>query len=458
MNVSGTQHLRTALRGGGREKSPSRRGCLPFFLILLLIAVGATLGILFFTRGDAVSGRSEAELAAAVADAKKEWMRLYQSGAASTPEGEAELAAARDLWKDAESACFDRINELRREWSEISDDPRGDRRKLAALEERLRVLGAGPEPNETIPPLKYRDSRDYTLRARHLDYSAAKYGELDFPARDRRRASSSRGATTGILVDLTSGKVLWAKNPDKAVPIASMVKMMTVLVTLEELETRSDIDLSTRVQITGAVNTIPKDGVIYLDTRESFPLEHLLQAIVIKSANDAAVQIAEFIGGGDQQAFVARMNDRARSLGMKNTRYTSPCGLPVKGREDSVSSPADLVILAEELLHYPKVMEFAGIQHIQIPRPLPPGKIDLSTTNKLVNPRWEGVDGLKTGFTNAAGSCLTVTCLRNGRRLVGVVTGFGSAGDRDRFCRALLDWGYARAAELEKNAAAPAAK
>lgn len=282
-----------------------------------------------------------------------------------------------------------------------------------------------------------------------LDYSRPLHsGDLSFPAKKDRAACSSTGATAGCLVDLTSGRVLWAKNPKKAVPIASMVKMMTMLLTAEELENNPDITLDTEIQVTDIVNTIAKTGIIYLDKREKFPLKTLLMAVTIKSANDAAMQLAEFLGGGDSAAFVDRMNSRAAELGMTNTIYYNACGLKEDGK-NSLSSPADLVILAEEVLEHDILMDYAKIQHIRLPRPLPPGEIDLSTTNKLINPQWPGVDGLKTGFTNDAGSCLTVTCIRNGRRLVGVVTGYGSAKDRDRFCRSLLDWGYEKSAAID---------
>ena len=171
-----------------------------------------------------------------------------------------------------------------------------------------------------------------------------------------------------------------------------------------------------------------------------------MKAVTIKSANDAAVQVAEFIGG-DVDSFVNRMNLRAQTLGMTNSHFVSPCGLPDKKKGNSLSCARDMVVLAEQLLEYPDVMRWSTTKQDFIREG--EKKTMLTTTNKLVNPRWPGVDGLKTGFINASGYCLTFSVLRDGRRIVGCVTGFKSARDRDRFSRKLIDWGYARAAALK---------
>ena len=151
--------------------------------------------------------------------------------------------------------------------------------------------------------------------------------------------------------------------------------------------------------------------------------------------------------GGDVDSFVNRMNLRAQTLGMTNSHFVSPCGLPDKKKGNSLSCARDMVVLAEQLLEYPDVMRWSTTKQDFIREG--EKKTMLTTTNKLVNPRWPGVDGLKTGFINASGYCLTFSVLRDGRRIVGCVTGFKSARDRDRFSRKLIDWGYARAAVLK---------
>ena len=218
-----------------------------------------------------------------------------------------------------------------------------------------------------------------------------------------------------------------------------MVKMMTLLLTMEELERDPKLNLKSKVDITPTVMKVPRTGVIWLDPRETFPLEELLLAISVKSANDAAVQVAEFIGGSVDN-FVGEMNQRAKELNMTKTMFLNPNGLPdAKGR-NSLSSPYDMCLLAEQLLEYPKIMEWSSTTTVWVRN----NKTVLTTTNNLVKRKIPGVDGLKTGFTNAAGSCLTFTAKRNGRRIIGCVAGCSGSKARDSFCANLLDWAYAQ--------------
>lgn len=241
---------------------------------------------------------------------------------------------------------------------------------------------------------------------------------------------------TGILVDPTTRKVLWAKNADKAVPVASMTKMMTLLLT-EEAIAAGKVGRDTVIQVTVEAYKIG-GAQVWLDPRESFPLSELEKTIAIKSANDSAYLVGEYLGGGSMAAFVAAMNARAKQLGMAHTRFYDAHGLGDDQGHDNLSSAHDMVILAEQLLKYPEVMRLAATRTDTFRN----GKLDLKNHNNLVFNQVPGVDGLKTGFTNKAGFCVTVTCERGGRRLIGCVTGFKSHRDRDAFCKALLDWGY----------------
>ncbi len=253
-----------------------------------------------------------------------------------------------------------------------------------------------------------------------------------------------KNAKTGIVVDLDSRKVLWEKKADAQVPVASMVKMMTLLLAFEAMEANPEIRLDTPVQISREVLRVPRTGVIYLDPRETLPLSDLLKAVTIKSANDAAVQVA-ILFGGTHEKFIQMMNTRALELGMIGTRFVSACGLPDSDKQESVSTARDMVILGERLLEYPKILEWSQIQLDYIRKDSKP--FMLNTTNNLINPHYPGVDGLKTGFTNGAGFCLTFSALRNNRRIVGCVTGFPQAkqpGGRDPFARKLIDWAYTR--------------
>ncbi len=254
-----------------------------------------------------------------------------------------------------------------------------------------------------------------------------------------KEVPGAAGVGTGIVVDLGTRQVLWQKDAHRSVPIASMVKMMTMLLTMESLEARPELSLNSPVKITKTALAVPRTGIVWLDPRETFPLSDLMKAVAIKSANDAAVQVAEFIGGSVDD-FVASMNRRAVELGMTDSKFVSPCGLPDKVKGNSTSSARDMVLLAEQLLEYPDVMHWSGTQLDYIREG--EKKTMLTTTNNLVNPRWPGVDGLKTGYISASGFCLTFSVLRDNRRIVGCVTGFKSARDRDRFCRKLINWSY----------------
>ncbi len=286
------------------------------------------------------------------------------------------------------------------------------------------------------PVNRYRSPSANPNFGRPFDYSGARIGNLP-----EKEVPGSNGARTGILVDLDTRRVLWEKNSHQPVPIASMVKMMTMLITCEALEKNPAWSMESPVRITKTVLDVPRTGIIWLDPRETFPLSDLMKAIAIKSANDAATQVAEFIGQGSVDSFIRRMNLRATELGMTDSRFVSPCGLKDKTRGNSTSSARDMVVLAERLLEYPQIIQWCSTQ-VDYIRQNTPKPTQLSTTNKLINPHWPGVDGMKTGFTNDAGYCLTFTVLRDGRRLAGCVTGFQSGRDRDRFCRKLIDWGY----------------
>ena len=258
---------------------------------------------------------------------------------------------------------------------------------------------------------------------------------------------SSAQSRSGILVDADTGNVLWDKQAAVAVPIASMTKIMTLLLASEDIYFHRDgISLDSEVKVSRAAMKIGGSQV-WLDERETFKLEELLRAVAIKSANDAAFQVAEFLGGGDVYGFVARMNRRARELGMKNTKFFNPHGLPgTSASQDNISSAEDMALLAEYCLGHEMIMKMAAMTKSTFRN----GKLELINHNNLLPGRKypaAGVDGLKTGFINRSGYCVTITCKRGGKRMIAVVTGFDSAKNRDIFTRQLLDWGYARAGD-----------
>lgn len=324
---------------------------------------------------------------------------------------------------------------------EASEEKPGFWSRLFGFSRKPAAQPVAKTPEPPPPPVyRYKKPTGNPKFGQPFNFATAVRGDL--PA---NVVPGSAGARTGIMVDLNTRNVLWEKDSFKMVPVASMVKMMTLLLTFEEMERNPAISLDTPVKITRTVLKVPRTGIIWLDPRETFPLSDLLKAVTIKSANDAATQVAEFIGG-DVNSFIIRMNQRARSLGMMHSKFVSPCGLKDKKLGNSLSCARDMVVVGEQLLEYPPVMQWSTTKQDSIREG--DKKTILTTTNKLVNPRWPGVDGLKTGYTADAGSCLTFSVLRDGRRILGCVTGFKSARDRDRFCRKLIDWGYRRAATL----------
>lgn len=258
---------------------------------------------------------------------------------------------------------------------------------------------------------------------------------------------SSANATSGILLDADTRIVLWAKNPERAFPIASMTKLMTLFLAYEDI-VAGKVALDTQIQVTRAAAKIGGSQV-WLDPRETFSLQDLLMAVSLKSANDAAYLVGEYLGGGDVAAFIARMNRRAAELGMKNTHYYNPHGLPgTSSRTDNVSSPADMATLAEYILEHPLLMKWSSTLYADFRTPGTKGHLRMKNHNNLLpGGRYAspGVDGLKTGFIARSGYCVTVTCLRNGKRMIAMVTGYPTARERDQFLRQLLSWGYSRA-------------
>ncbi len=270
-----------------------------------------------------------------------------------------------------------------------------------------------------------------------MDFSRAKRGDLP-----EKLVPGAGGVGTGIVVDMDTRKVLWEKNSRHPVPVASMVKMMTMLLTAEAMERTGKPELDDKITITRTVMQVKRTGVLWLAPGESFTMRELLLGIAVKSANDAATQVAEVIGG-DVDSFVRTMNERAKALHLDSMRFYNPCGLPDKRGRNAMSSAADMVLLGEQLLEYPFLIEMCST----LKGAIRDGKTIFVNTNHLINPHYPGVDGLKTGYINQSGFCLTFSALRDGRRIIGCVTGFKNPGDRDRFCRKLIDWAYRQPAK-----------
>ncbi len=259
--------------------------------------------------------------------------------------------------------------------------------------------------------------------------------------------AGSKNVKAGILVDLGTRKVLWSKNSDRAYGIASMTKMMTALVAMEKLAQDNNANLNSTVKVSKTAakfSAKQRGGIIWLDHRESFSVDNLLKAMLIKSANDVAYLVAEHFGDGSVDKFIAEMNKRSKELGFAKSSYVNSHGLTeYRNRRANYnkSSAEDQARLAELLLQYPEIVGITSTTSFKLPRKVGKHKYTLlSNTNKLINKK-NGIIGMKTGFTNAAGWCLTTVYHKNNKTLVGVVMGMPSSKSRNKFMNNLLEWG-----------------
>lgn len=238
-----------------------------------------------------------------------------------------------------------------------------------------------------------------------------------------------------ILINAGSGVVLYEKDPHAQYPPASMVKMMLMLLVVEKVETRS-ISLDDPIKTSAKASKFGGSQV-YLKQGEVFPLREMMKAIVIHSANDASVAVAQFLTGS-VAGTADLMNRRARELGMNDTVYYSVDGLPPgRGGRPDLSSAHDLALLARELIKYPKLLEWCSTETA----PFRDGEFILTNTNRLIG-SFPGADGIKTGYYREAGYNLTATASRDGLRMISVVLGVST--DRGRFeeSRRLLSIGF----------------
>ena len=238
-----------------------------------------------------------------------------------------------------------------------------------------------------------------------------------------------------ILVEAGSNTVLFAHNPDLQRSPASTQKLILELVVMDLVKAGKfalgdSIHVSARAAKTGGAQ-------VFLAQGEVFPLQELMEAIIIPSANDACVAVAEHIGGS-VEGFVDLMNARAMELGLANTHCVNVHGLDDTPKDNrNLTTARDLAEVARALIGHPEVLHWSSIRY----KPFRNGEFMLYTTNKLLG-RFQGLDGLKTGYTRRAGSCLVATAVRHEMRLVSVILGARSEKARDQETRRLLSWGF----------------
>lgn len=241
-------------------------------------------------------------------------------------------------------------------------------------------------------------------------------------------------AKSAIMIEASTGEILFQKNKDEKLAPASMTKMMSMLLIMEEIENGN---LKWNEMITTSEKASSMGGSqIFLKVGEKMTVEDLLKGVAIASGNDAVVALAERVSGSEEQ-FVKRMNTRAQDLGLKNTNFINATGLTA---DNHYSSAYDMSLIAKELVKHEKILEFTSTYEDYL-RKDTKSPFWLVNTNRLVRFK-EGVDGLKTGFTDEAGYCLTATMKKDNMRLITVVMKEENTSKRSADTTKMLDYGF----------------
>jgi D-alanyl-D-alanine carboxypeptidase (penicillin-binding protein 5/6) len=259
----------------------------------------------------------------------------------------------------------------------------------------------------------------------------SQYGTLVAPSSEQVNVKLKKGLTSGMLFDVHTGEILWERNPDRVLPIASLTKMMTALVVAAHSRP------SDRVLITPEAVHFSGSGIGLLPVHKHVSELALLYGLLLPSGNDAAIALAQHVAG-TQLGLIAMMNRQARELGLSCTHFTTVSGLVDQGNH---SCAADLALLAHLVLEQPLLAHIVGSRSATLPFPIKGGKLYLYTNNPLLITRYPGADGIKTGYTQAAGQCLVATA-RRGRTWLGVIL-LHSADTPDQAER-LLNAGFAK--------------
>lgn len=240
---------------------------------------------------------------------------------------------------------------------------------------------------------------------------------------------------SAIVMDYGSKEVLYEKDAHEKMPVASMVKMMTILLTVEDIESG---DLSLTDMVTTTENASGMGGSqVFLDAYVDYSVGDLLKSVIMASANDASVALAEHISGSEE-VFVKRMNKRAKELGMFDTNYVNCTGLPAP---EGYSSAYDSAIVLSQVTSHDIYHEYSNIWMDELVHPSG-RKTGLVNTNRLIR-YYEGCDGGKTGSTNEAGCCLSATAKRGDMRLISVIVGAKDSKTRFNECSKLFNYGFA---------------
>ena len=239
---------------------------------------------------------------------------------------------------------------------------------------------------------------------------------------------------SAVLMDASTGTVLYSLNMNDALPPASVTKIMTLLLTFEALE-EGKIRLDEMITVSEHASSMGGSQV-YLEPGEEMRVDELIKCVVVASANDAALTLAERIGGSEE-AFVHMMNKRASELNMKNTNFENVTGLDDEVT-NHVTSAYDIALMSKELLKHEKITEYTTIWMDTIRN----GEFGLTNTNRMVK-YYKGITGLKTGYTKGAGFCISASAKRDNLHLIAVIMGAETSNERNLCASKLLDFGFA---------------
>ena len=239
-------------------------------------------------------------------------------------------------------------------------------------------------------------------------------------------------AKSAILMEESTGNILYESNPDERLPIASVTKVMTMLLIMEAVDSGK---ISLDDMVTVSENAMSYGGsTMFLETGEQLTVNDMLKGIAVASANDGCVAMAEHLAGSES-AFVDMMNEKAKELGMENTHFMNTNGLD---EDDHYSSARDVAIMSRELMKHETIFNYTSIWMDT----LRGGKFQLANTNKLIR-FYDGANGLKTGSTSKALWCLSAAAKRNDMQLIAVVLGAPTSAERFASAKSLLDYGFA---------------
>ncbi|WP_112182730.1 MULTISPECIES: D-alanyl-D-alanine carboxypeptidase family protein [Paraliobacillus] len=246
----------------------------------------------------------------------------------------------------------------------------------------------------------------------------------------------AENASSAILIERDTGKIFYEKNAHEQLPPASMTKMMTLILIMEALDDEK-ITLTEKVRVSEYAASMG-GSQIFLEEGEEMTVEDLLKGIAMASGNDASVALAERIAGSEA-AFVTMMNEKAKELGLENTRFQNPTGLPA---EDHYSTAYDMSIIAKDLLKHEEITTYTSVYEDYL-RKGTEDEFWLVNTNKLVK-FYDGVDGLKTGYTSEAKYCLTATAKKDNMRVIAVALGAESTKARNQAVTQMFDYAFSQ--------------